>query len=60
MESGINYEFDREGRIAGWESLSGSGVICASCANDEIAGNPLTMEEVGYEVLCAVCGQRIS
>ena len=57
MVNKADWNFDREGRIAGWES--GDGLVCAECALPT-DGNPATMEDAGYHINCCRCGKRIS
>ena len=52
-----NWEFDREGRIAGWER--DEGIVCPACAT-ETDGDPVTMEDAGYNTICISCGKRIA
>lgn len=55
-----NWNFDREGRIAGWEYLQGNGLVCENCSDTDNAGDPVTMEEAGYDVHCVICNKRIA
>lgn len=55
-----NFDFDREGRIAGWKRTDDEGLLCEACAEEWNSSDPVTMQEVGENVTCAKCGRRIS